>query len=514
MSLIILVGSGIGIVLTGVFAWRRWSNYQKYSSLRNFPSPKRNWFFGNLLDSIAALKAGKIPQLFLNWSEELGNIFVTWNFDKPSLLIGDAKLIQNILLKGQKEGEFVRGGSFYSAYADVFGIHLGNQVGEEWQWRRKAWTPSLASSNFLTQFNIIHQASLSLIEKIEQKAEKDELVEIDPWFLNYTMSIIAYFMLGVPLNPQEDSISPILDADKVSSSLAVLEKQVLVQATTGLNWLKYLPTRNNQVYREAHNYLNAFLRPRIDLAFQLASNQNLDQNELSQISPQISQCFKDSIVVQIAKTPGYTADNLINDVRAGLFAGHDTTSHTLSFAMAELALNPQVIQKARKKIAPVMEQGLSVESLKNLVYIEAIFKETMRLHPVGSQLNFVTKRDTFIKEKFVPSNTGVSLNLIVAGTDSQMYTRPESFHPERWLDDEENGGMEPVLFGFSLGSHYCLGAPLAVLEATVILSLLIYHFDWELVNGRSSIELLGQKITVFPQDKMPLRFKTRKLAIV
>ncbi|AFY54046.1 cytochrome P450 [Rivularia sp. PCC 7116] len=508
MSLIVLAGSGIAIATTSVFALRWWSNYQKYSSLRNFPSPKGHWLSGNFSDLVAALKAGKLPQLFIDWSKELGDVFVIWNFDKPNLVIGNAKLIKQILLKGQKDGDFVRGGSAYSAYADVFGVHLGNQIGEEWQWRRKAWTPALASSKFLNQFDVINQASLAFIEKLEQKAINNEAIEIDPLFLKYTMSIIAYFMLGVPLIPQEDPIKPILDSEKIYSSLAVLEKQVLVQGTTGFNWLKYLPTKKNQVYREAQNYLNGFLHPRIDLAFKLARNQELNQNELSQIS----QPLRNSIMVQMAKAPRYTPNHLINDVRAGLFAGHDTTSHSLSFAMGELALNPQVLQKAREKIEPVMKQGLSIESLKKLVYIEAIFKETMRLHPVASQLSIVAKHDTSMVEKFIPADTAIRLNLMLAGLDSDMYAQPEAFHPERWLDVEENGGIEPTLFGFSLGAHYCLGAPLAILEATVILSLLIYHFDWELVNGRSSLEQLGQNITVFPQDRMPIKFKARKFA--
>ncbi|MGB6300027.1 MAG: cytochrome P450 [Rivularia sp. (in: cyanobacteria)] len=510
MSLAILAGSGIAIAATSAFGLKRWKNYQKYSSLRNLPSPKGHWLFGNLLDLVEALKAGKLPQLFIDWSKELGDIFVIWNFDKPSVVIGDAKLIQKILLKGQKDGDFARGGEGYAAYADVFGVHLGNQIGEEWQWRRKAWTPALASSKFLAQFDVIQTASLTLIEKLEEKAKKNEVVEIDPLFLKYTMSIISYFMLGVPLIPEEDPIKPILDSEKVYSSLAILEKQVLVQGTTGFNWLKYLPTQKNQVYREAQNYLNSFLRPRIDLAFKLARNQELKQNELSQVN----QTLKDSMVFQMAKSPKYTPDNLINDVRAGLFAGHDTTSHTLSFAMGELALNPQVLQKAREIIEPVIEEGLNIESLKKLVYVEAIFRETMRLHPVAAQINVIAQRDTSIKEEFVPADTAIRLHLMLAGLDSDMYQQPEAFHPERWLDVQENGGIEPTLFGFSLGAHYCLGAPLAILEATVILSLLIYHFDWDLINGRSSLEQLGQNITVFPLDKMPLRLKVRKFATV
>ncbi|MDJ0719626.1 MAG: cytochrome P450 [Prochloraceae cyanobacterium] len=508
LSVGVVTASAIATVIVGIIAYQWWRNYQKYRSLRSLPSPPGNWLLGNLPDLIAALKAGKLPQLFMEWSQEFEDMFVIWNFGRPNLVIGNPKLIEEILLKGQKEGNFGRGGSFYSAYADVFGVHLGNQIGEEWQWRRKAWTPALASSRFVSKFDVIHQASLTLIETIEQKAIKNEPIEIDPLFLKYTMGIIAYFMLGVPLLPEQDPIKPILESGKIYSSLAVLEKQVLVQGTTGFNWLKYLPTKQNQIYQQSQKYLNDFLSPRVNLAFKVARNEILNQKELSQIT----QPLKDSMVVQMAKDPKYTSNNLINDVRAGLFAGHDTTSHTLSFAMGELALNPQVLRKAREKVDLVIKKGLTVESLKELVYVEAIFRETMRLHPTASQLSIVAKRDTSIREKSIPADTAIRLNFMIAGRDSDMYPQPKEFRPERWLDTEENNGTQPILLGFSLGAHYCLGAPLAILEATVILSLLIYHFDWDLVNGRSSLEQLGQNMTVFPQDRMPIKFTARKLA--
>jgi len=156
---------------------------------------------------------------------------------------------------------------------------------------------------------------------------------------------------------------------------------------------------------------------------------------------------------------------------------------------------------------------LSVESLKDLVYVEAIFRETMRLHPVAPQFSIVTTCDTSIKEVRIPADTKLSLNIMTAARDPDLHPQPLEFRPERWLKAEENNGNEPpVLLGFSLGPHYCLGAPLAILEATVILSLLIYHFDWDLVNGRASLEELDQNMTVFARDRMPVKFQVRQVA--
>ena len=63
---------------------------------------------------------------------------------------------------------------------------------------------------------------------------------------------------------------------------------------------------------------------------------------------------------------------------------------------------------------------------------------------------------------------------------------------------------------FGSGSHRCLGEQLSMVESTVMLSLLLHHFDWELVNGRSSVEDLQQNILIYPADGMPIRFNLRK----
>jgi unspecific monooxygenase len=48
-----------------------------------------------------------------------------------------------------------------------------------------------------------------------------------------------------------------------------------------------------------------------------------------------------------------------------------------------------------------------------------------------------------------------------------------------------------------------------MLESTVMLALLLRYFDWELVNGRSSLEELQQNLLIYPSDKMPVRFRLR-----
>ncbi|MEG4581607.1 hypothetical protein QUA71_18625 [Microcoleus sp. MON1_C5] len=48
-----------------------------------------------------------------------------------------------------------------------------------------------------------------------------------------------------------------------------------------------------------------------------------------------------------------------------------------------------------------------------------------------------------------------------------------------------------------------------MLEGTMMLALLLRHFDWELVKGRSSLEQLQQNLLIYPSARMPVRFRGR-----
>lgn len=145
-----------------------------------------------------------------------------------------------------------------------------------------------------------------------------------------------------------------------------------------------------------------------------------------------------------------------------------------------------------------------------MTYIRAIIKETLRLYSVASgSTSLEAQRDTVIEGKVIPRGTKVFWSMLAAGRDPEVYSRPEEFLPERWLEKSTENSPLPMI-DFGSGSHRCLGEHLSMLEATVMLALLLYYFDWELVNGRSSLEQLQQNLLIYPSDGMPVRFRLRK----
>ncbi|MDF5718454.1 MAG: cytochrome P450, partial [Rhizonema sp. NSF051] len=205
-------------------------------------------------------------------------------------------------------------------------------------------------------------------------------------------------------------------------------------------------------------------------------------------------------------------ESLIAEVIELLIAGTDTTAHTLSFAVAELTLNQRVFQQAQAIVDQAWESrgGINTESLKELAYVRAIIKETLRLYSVASgSTSLEAQRDIVIEGQVVPRGTKVFWSMLAAGRDPSVYPQSEEFLPERWLDKSTESSPLPMI-DFGSGYHRCLGEHLSMQEATVMLAMLLRYFDWELVNGRSSVENLQQNLLIYPSDGMPIRFRLRK----
>ncbi len=486
--------------------WRWWKQKNTYNkSLQSLPSPPKHWLLGNLPQVLAAVKQKKLFQQLFDWSQQLGPMYVIWNGNNPGVILSKPKVIEDTIVNGMKDGSLIRSEQLCKAWNDITSPILIGETGAQWQWRRKAWNPEFSSSSLLKYGEIISSACLQVIETLKEAAPPKEVM-VDPLFVELTMRVICCLVLGIPVDRNSTSHEgPPLEVSKVYEAMSILGYRFLRQATGEKIWMKYLPTKNSRDYWAARRYLEGFLTPRVDLALRLRDQ---NQTDLLQVSP----LFQESMLVKIAaKEPKYNRKTLIAESVLFLIAGTDTTAHTLSFALAELSLNQRVFQQARDIVDSSWQSFgcINTESLKKLVYIRAIIKETLRLYSVASgSTSLEAQRDTVIEGQVIPRGTRVSWSMLAAGRDPEVYADPGEFLPERWLDKSKETSSLPMI-DFGSGPHRCLGEHLSMLEATIMLALLLRNFDWELVNGRSSLEQLQQNLLIYPSDRMPVRFRLR-----
>ncbi|GMH29836.1 hypothetical protein Nepgr_031679 [Nepenthes gracilis] len=168
-------------------------------------------------------------------------------------------------------------------------------------------------------------------------------------------------------------------------------------------------------------------------------------------------------------------------------AGTDTTSTTFEWAMTELIRNPEKLEKARAELRHIIGNGNldKEEDIAQLPYLQAVVKETLRLHPaVAFLIPRKVSMDVHISGYTVPKGAQVLVNVWAMGREESVWEAANSFIPERFMEsniDVKGGNFELLPFG--AGRRICLGMPLANRMVPYMLGSLIHSFNWKLEDG-------------------------------
>ena len=125
----------------------------------------------------------------------------------------------------------------------------------------------------------------------------------------------------------------------------------------------------------------------------------------------------------------------------------------------------------------------------NLAYLEAVIKETLRLHmPAPLLVPHLSMADCDIEGYTIPAGTRAIVNSWALARDPSCWEKPEEFMPERFMEGGSAAAMDYKgndfrYLPFGAGRRICPGITFASCTIEVMLANLVYHFDWELPPG-------------------------------
>ena len=179
-----------------------------------------------------------------------------------------------------------------------------------------------------------------------------------------------------------------------------------------------------------------------------------------------------------------TDENLIMTMSEVFIAGMETTASTLCWALLYLIHNPEVQQMLHQELDQVIGPHRLPElgDKKNLPYLEATITETLRISSlVPLSVPHKAKVDTTLQGYRIPKGTTVLTNLWSLHHDPDIWDDPNSFSPERFLDQDGNfvAPKFDSFLPFSAGRRVCLGEPLARIQLFLVLARLLHNFRFE-----------------------------------
>ncbi|KAK1408803.1 hypothetical protein QVD17_40861 [Tagetes erecta] len=170
-----------------------------------------------------------------------------------------------------------------------------------------------------------------------------------------------------------------------------------------------------------------------------------------------------------------------------IFRGTDTVAVLIEWILARLVLHVDIQAKVQDELHRVvgMSRAVTEADIPSLVYLNAVVKEVLRLHPPGPLLSWarLAINDTIIDGHEIPAGTTAMVNMWAICRDPEIWKNPLEFRPERFLDETEGlvdmsvMGTDLRLAPFGSGRRSCPGKGLGLTTVSFWVALLLHEFE-------------------------------------
>ncbi|CAH6790546.1 cytochrome P450 2J3 [Phodopus roborovskii] len=451
------------------------TNYLKTRRPKNCPpGPWRLPFVGNLFQ----LDLEQLHLVIQQFVKKYGNLISLDFGNIPSVVITGLPLIREAFT--HMEQNFLKR-PITPIRERVFNKNgLIMSYGQTWKEQRRFALMTLKNFGLkgkgLEQY--IQEEAFHLINVIAEKKGQP----FDPHFkiTNAVSNIICSITFGERFGYEDGQFQELLrlldEATCLESSMMCLLYNVFPSI------FKYLPGSHQTVFRNWEK-LKLFVSRMMD-------SHRKDWN------PDEPRDFIDAFLTEMTKYPDKTTtsfneENLICSTLDLFFAGTETTSTTLRWALLCMALYPEAQEKVHAEIDRVIGLGRQPRTAdrESMPYTNAVIHEVQRMGniiPLNVPREVTT--DSTLAGFHLPKGTMVLTNLTALHRDPKEWATPDIFNPEHFLDNGQFKKRESFL-PFSIGKRACLGEQLARSELFIFFTALMQKFTFKPpVNEKLSLK--------------------------
>jgi cytochrome P450 len=219
-----------------------------------------------------------------------------------------------------------------------------------------------------------------------------------------------------------------------------------------------------------------------------------------------------SLLMQARDEDGgsYSDRELRDQLMTLLFAGHDTTTSTVTFLFYELARHPAVLARVLEENQRVLggdEPQAAHVTGEALPELEMVLDETLRLYPPA----WVGPRRCVEPFEFgghrIPGGVPVNYCSWASHRIPEVFPEPEAFVPARFAPEEKAKLPKGAYVPFGGGSRTCIGMRFGQMEIRTIAAMILGRCRLAVLPGHTIS--IRQMPTLSPRGGLPMLVEQR-----
>ncbi|HNN93254.1 MAG TPA: cytochrome P450 [Pseudomonadota bacterium] len=348
-------------------------------------------------------------------------------------------------------------GSDYEFLRPLLGNGLFLSEGDLWTQQRRLVAPEFRP-------NTILRFLPTMIDKVEEIfAEWDRsgaqgVRDLSDDMMRFTLWVVGGALFRSDFHSEAEEIGRALEI--------CLEQGTLQMLSFGL-LQPWMPTPGNRKAREAEARLNSIVRSII------ARSRGGNGTEVDVLS---------RLLVAVDEQSGarMSEQQLVDEVKSLILAGHETTSLALSWAFYLLSEHPEVEARLVAESRTVLgDRRPTAEDIPRLVYTRQVLQEVLRLYPPVPAVTRLARQADDFDGIHVEAGEAVALSIAATHRHPEFWSRPDVFDPDRF-SAERAGTIAPYSYlPFLLGRRACLGEHFAMLEGILALAMMVGRYQME-----------------------------------
>lgn len=192
-----------------------------------------------------------------------------------------------------------------------------------------------------------------------------------------------------------------------------------------------------------------------------------------------------------------------------MFAGHDTSTSTLTFMLHELARHPEVTRTLREEQQRVLSGAdpTPQQLEREMPYLEMVLDEVLRLYPPAWIGPRRAVREFQFASRTVPRGAYVNYCSWASHRLPEVFPQPEAFIPERFTRERKAALPRGAYVPFGGGSRICIGKRFGQTEVKLVATKLLQRLQLDALPGRTVT--IRQMPTLSPEGGLPMRISSR-----
>lgn len=328
----------------------------------------------------------------------------------------------------------------------ILGANLANLPHEPWVSRRRTLQPVFTKQ-------AVHEFGGHMADAAEAVADtwcEGAVIDLDADARALTLQALGRSVLGIDLQEHDDVAEP----------LRLALTYAITRATRPVRAPRWLPTPARRRARAAsarvHGVAREILRGcRADPTVVAPLARAL----LAARDPATGQALSD--------------EEICDELIVFLFAGHDTTATTLSYAAWALGHHAKQQERVAAEVAALPAGPLTPEDLPRLQYTTQVVRESLRLCPPAPTGTRMAYRDLNVGGYRVEAGTMLVVGRMAVQRDPALWEDPLRFEPDRFTSERVKTMDRWQYVPFGGGPRSCIGDHFAMLEVTLALATLV-----------------------------------------